>query len=76
MNIDSVQEGSADLLLVPGDGTGGATARFDRVIAEAAGAPVRVAVATNFLYLGCALAMSLGSRTDGTLQEKTLHVDW
>lgn len=37
---------------------------------------MRIAVAASPLYLGCALVMSLESPTGGTLQERTLEVEW
>ncbi len=37
---------------------------------------VQVAGATSLLHLCCTFAASSGSRTDGTLQEKTPKVEW
>ena len=53
MDVDAVQQRAADLSLIASDGYGGATACFDRVTAEAARAPVQVAVAeaSNYLHL-------------------------
>ncbi len=42
---DAVYERAADFLLVAGDGHGNATAFFHGIAVEAAGAPLRVAVA-------------------------------
>src|SRR6266699_5438362 len=58
VDVDTVEEGAADAFLVAGDGGGGATALFDGVALEAAGAPVRVAVATSLFHLGCTFVMS------------------
>ena len=53
MDVDTVDERAADLLLVAGDGHGATTALFDRVAVEAAGAGVRIAAASTFLYDLC-----------------------
>ena len=45
MDVDTIQQGAADLLLVASDRHGGTTAFFHGVAVEAAGAPVRVDVA-------------------------------
>jgi len=44
VDVDTVDERAADLLLVAGDGHGATTTLFDGVAVEAAGAGVRVAV--------------------------------
>jgi len=44
VDVDTVDERAADLLLVAGDGHGATTTLFDGVDVEAAGAGVRVAV--------------------------------
>jgi hypothetical protein len=67
MHIDTVQQRPADLLLVASDGLGGTTAGFDRVIVEAARAPVQIAVVTALFYLCCIFIMSLEEGTNGAL---------
>ncbi len=49
VDVDAVQHWSADFLLVAGDGYGGIATFFDGGVVEAAGVPVRVAVATPIL---------------------------
>ena len=49
MDVDAIQERGADFLLVAGDGYGGRATFFDGGAVEAAGVPVRVAVATPIL---------------------------
>jgi hypothetical protein len=74
-DISTIEQWAADPLLIAHDGSRRTGAVFDRVAKVATGTPMRLAVATNLFYLGCALIMSLGSMTDGTLQEKTLQVE-
>ena len=69
MDVDAVEQGAADAFLLARDGHGRAGAFFDGVVEEAAGAPVRVAVATSFLHPWCMFATSLGSRSDGALKK-------
>ena len=44
------RRGAADLLLIASDGHGGTTAFFDGIAVIAAGAGVRVAIATSILF--------------------------
>ncbi len=53
MDVDAIQGRVADLLLVAGDGYGGIATLFDRGAVEGAGATVRIAVVTVFLYNLC-----------------------
>ena len=47
MNVDAVEQGAADFLLVAGDGHGRAGAFFDQVTEKSAGAGMQIAVAMD-----------------------------
>ena len=52
VDVDAVDEGAADLLVVAGDGHRATAALFDGVAVIAAGAPVQVAVGKDILHGG------------------------